>query len=134
MIPVRERFKRCPQQRPILRIRLPGARTEVVPSRDALQLRRPDLEVTRHGREGRIGEQIEPALKTVIGDAPLYRCHQTTASCNLVSFMEDGTLRRDRAIRSAQHIRRGRPVDIAKKRDDDDAENSDPDQRPPERR
>src|SRR5262249_45813961 len=122
MVPVRKRFKRCSQQRSVLRIRLQGARTEVAPTLDAPQLGGPDLKITCHRREGGIGEQIEAALETTVGNTALYRCNQPTASRSLVSFVQDSTLRRDRAIRLAQHVGRGRPVDIAEKRDDDGAE------------
>jgi len=117
----------------VRRIRLQGGRTEALPSFDAFQRRWPNLQITRHRRERRVREQVEPALEAFASYA-LFNCgNEPAASPALIGPLQNCMLRGDRSIRSAQDIGSGREVDIAEQRENSSAENSNPDQRKLER-
>ena len=57
-----------------------------------------NLEVAGERSERRVGEQVNAAFETLVGEALLDRGDQTAASRASVGFSQDCMLRRDRTI------------------------------------
>jgi len=89
--------------------------------------------VARHLQEKTVGPREDEPL----ADELLRRDVRSRNEAVLGAFVglaQDCMLRRNRVVRSSQDIRCGRPMHVAEQRKDDRAENSNPDQRPLERR
>src|SRR5262245_14247037 len=95
MITVWERIKRRAQHRRVRCIRLPLARSEVLPSFGALQGRRPDLEVSSQGSERAVDEEVDAAFETFRGESILDRGNQTVTPRAVVDVSQDHLLCRD---------------------------------------
>ena len=80
------------------------------------------------------GQQIKIVLKPFIGRPLLNGRRKPASTLTLVGLLQSQLLRRDRAIQSPGHIRRGGQIDVAEKRQDDCTKQTNGDQSQLERR
>src|SRR5258708_39901080 len=106
---------------------------EVAPTFGPRQDRWPDLQIAGDRSKRRICEQVEAAFETFVGDALSDRGNQPVASRPVVGLPQDDMFCRDGTIRSTTHVGGSGPVDIAEERADGGTEDSDTDQRQPQR-